>query len=91
MKDILDQLSDLVKAHGVAPDQPGLVPAMMVRVPLAIAEIERLRAALAAERERCAKIADDEDGAFTWAGTDKGVTLRQQVGREIAAAIRKTI
>lgn len=41
-----------------------------------------------AEREACAKIADDDEGHFTWSGTDEGVKIRQQVAREIAAAIR---
>jgi len=51
-------------------------------------EIERLRAAIAAEREACAKIADEYDGA----GMD--ASLHSQSGdayttrREIAAAIR---
>ena len=38
--------------------------------------------------EEAAKIADDEEGHFTWAGTDKGVAIRQRVASEIAAAIR---
>jgi hypothetical protein len=51
-------------------------------------EIERLRAAIAAEREACTKIADEYDGA----GMD--ASLHSQSGdayttrREIAAAIR---
>lgn len=49
---------------------------------------EGLAFAIAEEREACAVIADDDEGHFTWAGTDSGVKIRQQVAREIAAAIR---
>lgn len=47
------------------------------------------------EREKAlreaAEVARDEDGHFTWAGTDKGVAIRQEVAREIADAILNLI
>lgn len=44
--------------------------------------------AILAERERCAKIAEDDDGHFTWSGADKNAAMLQTCAREIAAAIR---
>lgn len=38
--------------------------------------------------EACAKVADDEDGQFTWAGTTRVTNERQALASEIAAAIR---
>ena len=47
-----------------------------------------IAAAVAEERERCAKIADDEDGEISWSGTDLGVAGRQSACRQIARLIR---
>ena len=38
-------------------------------------------------RDAAAVIARDDDGKFTWAGTDSGAAIRQSVAREISAAI----
>lgn len=40
------------------------------------------------ERARCAEIAEDEDGRFSWAGMDRNARMLQQCCREIASAIR---
>jgi hypothetical protein len=63
MSDIVEQLKDIMKAHKIALNHPMLLASSMEHIPLAIAEIERLRAALAAERERCAKIAAQRSAA----------------------------
>lgn len=48
---------------------------------------ERDRSA-AAERERCAQIATDEDGHFSHWGEDRNTKVAQQTCADIAAAIR---
>ena len=50
-------------------------------------EIERLRAAVVAERERCAKIADDYDEWTFW-GQYNNLAAAVTASKEIAAAIR---
>jgi hypothetical protein len=54
----------------------------------AAGKVVELQRALAAEREACAKIAEDEDGHFTWAGEHRNMVMLEQCAREIAAAIR---
>jgi hypothetical protein len=49
---------------------------------------QHVEAAVRAERSACAKIAEDDDGIFSWAGTDRNVALLQGCCREIATAIR---
>lgn len=56
------------------------------------AENEALREQIASIRdetlEEAAKVADDEDGHFTWAGMDRNVVMLRTCASEIAAAIR---
>ena len=61
--------------------EPAMRAALLAVLP-ALVMAERKR-----EREECAKIADDEDGEFTWSGMDRNVIVGQRVASEIAAAI----
>jgi hypothetical protein len=38
--------------------------------------------------EKAAKLVEDEDGNYSWAGEHRNMALLQQHGRELAAAIR---
>ena len=52
-------------------------------------EIARaIMSARAEEREACAKIAEDDDGALPGWGEHRIMVVAQQVGKDIAAAIR---
>ena len=51
-------------------------------------EVRCIEAAANAIIEECAKIADDEDGNFTWAGEHRNMVLLQTCAKEIASAIR---
>lgn len=42
----------------------------------------------AAALEEAAKVAEDEDGEYSWAGEHRNMALLQQHSRELAAAIR---
>lgn len=74
-------------------------PEIDLKISQMVSEIERLRAELAeakaatdaavmAERERCAQIADDEDGVFEDYGMDANNAVVQRTCQRIAAAIR---
>jgi hypothetical protein len=39
--------------------------------------------------EQAAKVAEDEDGEYSWAGEHRNMAMLQQHGRELAAAIRQ--
>jgi hypothetical protein len=56
------------------------------------ASIDRIARAImserAKEREACAKIAEDDDGALPGWGEHRNMVVAQQVGKDIAAAIR---
>lgn len=47
-----------------------------------------IMSARAEEREACAKIAEDDDGALPGWGEHRNMVVAQQVGKDIAAAIR---
>lgn len=48
----------------------------------------RLSVARNTALDEAAKVADDEDARFTWAGQDRNVRMLQQCASEIATAIR---
>ena len=54
----------------------------------AVAQEAAHRAGRIEQARRDVEMAQDDDGNFTWAGTDKGVAIRQEVAHAIAAAIR---
>lgn len=51
-------------------------------------ETEIVARAIMAERERCARLVEDEDGEYSWAGEHRNIRLLQEHSRELAAAIR---
>ena len=74
------ELSLFTRVRGAIGDIPNLV---------AVASIARaIMSARAEEREACAIIAEDEDGARPGWGEHRNMVVAQQVAQEIAAAIR---
>lgn len=58
-------------------------------VPALVAEVRRLREALAAEREACAEVCDDLRSSVTWSGRGAGNVAWDNARHVCASAIRE--
>jgi hypothetical protein len=65
---------------------------MLRRAREALAALDRMEGSIeAAALERAAKMVEDEDGEYSWAGEHRNMVLLQEHSRELAAAIRALI